>query len=396
MKKPLESVFLFSLTIFIMMPIAQASLVPVYGTINNNVSSFAASPAPSSCIVAPNNLLSWWTGDGNANDVWGPATGIINGQVSFVGGKVDRAFNFTGNGFISTPMTSFDRDGDGSISVDAWIKIPSTPNSFQHVLGVSNLLTLDVDSFGQIWGTPTVNTTNGPLILSTPAVFPVGNSYHHVAFVYDASIGRGYLYIDGLLAGQSAPVPPGTKIVQHGQGGFTIGNLFEGGQSLIGSVDEVEAFDAALSQSQINSIVNAGSSGKCKPIPNQPPNCDGAYTNVSVLWPPNHAMKNITINGIVDPDANDNVYVNVTSIRQDEPTSATPGDPSPDGNGLGTSTAQVRSERLGLGDGRVYHIGFTALDGQGGFCMGDAIVSVPPNQAHDAIDSGPVVDSTQP
>jgi hypothetical protein len=37
----------------------------------------------------------------------------------------------------------------------------------------------------------------------------------------------------------------------------------------------------------------------------------------------------------------------------------------PDGAGIATNTAQVRAERLGAGDGRVYHIGFTADDGKG-------------------------------
>jgi hypothetical protein len=399
-KSVIKCVLYFVFTFSILTSFSFYDQIPVFGTVSNNSSSMTNTsttpPSTPSCVIAPSKMLNWWPGDGNANDIQGQSAGIVNGQVSFVNGKVDKAFNFTGSGFISTPLNTIDRNGDGTISIDAWIKIPNLPKSYEHILGISNMFRLGVDSFGQISALPTVNLTNGPITLSTPVIFPIGNSYHHVAFVYDSAVGRGYLYIDGTIAGQSAPVPSGTRIVSQGQGEFTIGDLYSGGQAFTGSVDEVEIFDTALSQSQINSILGADSAGKCKPVSNQAPNCDGAYTNVSSLWPPNHSMKRISINGIVDPDVNDNAYVNVTSIRQDEPTRASPGDPFPDGDGLGTGYAQIRAERLGLGDGRVYHIGFTALDGQGGFCNGNVLVSVPHDQTRHAIDSGPIVDSTKP
>ena len=84
---------------------------------------------------------------------------------------------------------------------------------------------------------------------------------------------------------------------------------------------------------------------------------------------------------------------------QDEPVnSAGSGNTSPDGSGVGTSPAQVRSERSGNADGRVYHIFFTASDGKGasdsGTCSGQVTVSVPHDQAHAAVDEGPLYDST--
>jgi YVTN family beta-propeller protein len=139
------------------------------------------------------------------------------------------------------------------------------------------------------------------------------------------------------------------------------------------------------------------------PPPNSAPDCSGAgpsYKNLVppiVLWPPNHAMKDIAIIGISDPD-NNSVTITITTIGQDEPTSGLgDGDQSPDGSGTSSSTAQVRVERSANGDGRVYHIGFTASDGQGGSCGGEVQVSVPLNQ-NDATagDQGAVYDSTAP
>jgi sugar lactone lactonase YvrE len=125
-----------------------------------------------------------------------------------------------------------------------------------------------------------------------------------------------------------------------------------------------------------------------------PPSCTNAQSSESSLWPPKHTMKNITILGVTDPD-NDPITITITGIRQDEPTLGLgTGDQSPDGAGVGTNTGNVRVERSGTADGRVYHISFTADDGIGGMCNGDVMVSIPHNQGQTAIDSTPIYDST--
>ncbi|MEK6977512.1 MAG: hypothetical protein AABX40_03815 [Candidatus Hydrothermarchaeota archaeon] len=64
---------------------------------------------------------------------------------------------------------------------------------------------------------------------------------------------------------------------------------------------------------------------------------------------------------------------------------------------MGTGTAQVRAERAGGRNGRVYHITLTADDGNGGACSGTAQVSVPHDQSGAAaVDDGPLFDSTLP
>lgn len=133
------------------------------------------------------------------------------------------------------------------------------------------------------------------------------------------------------------------------------------------------------------------------PCPNQPPDCSTASPSASTLWPPNHKMKSITVTGVTDPDG-DPVTITIDSIFQDEPTNGLgDGDKSPDGAGVGTSTANVRVERAGIADGRVYHIGFTGDDGNGGSCSGGVLVSVPHDQrGAAAVDQGALFDSTTP
>ena len=58
---------------------------------------------------------------------------------------------------------------------------------------------------------------------------------------------------------------------------------------------------------------------------------------------------------------------------------------------------QVRAERAGTGNGRVYHVSFVASDGQGGTCSGTVAVCVPHDQSPPTcVDDGPAYDSTEP
>lgn len=133
-------------------------------------------------------------------------------------------------------------------------------------------------------------------------------------------------------------------------------------------------------------------------VPNQPPVTDSAYPSVATIWPPNHKFVSIEILGVTDPDG-DPVTIIIDSIYQDEPVDSTgDGKTAPDGEGVGTSNALVRAERDGAGDGRVYHIAFTADDGNGGSSTGEVLVSVLKSMGKSggAVDGGALYDSTIP
>ncbi len=139
-------------------------------------------------------------------------------------------------------------------------------------------------------------------------------------------------------------------------------------------------------------------------ISNKAPDCSNAAASVDLLWPPNHKFVPVSILGVTDPDG-DAVTINVTGIRQDEALLAIgSGDTTPDGQGVGTDTAEVRAERVGdpkvPGNGRVYYISFTATDDAvpPASCSGVVSVGVPHDQGQHAIPvgDGPIYDSTQP
>jgi len=137
---------------------------------------------------------------------------------------------------------------------------------------------------------------------------------------------------------------------------------------------------------------------------NVPPDCSTAEPSVSIIWPPNHEFVAVTILGVTDPDG-DAVSITIDSIMQDEPVdwelhTVGDGNFAPDGKGVGTYTALVRAERAGTpkvpGDGRVYHITFTASDGKGGTCSGEVKVGVPHDVKDTPVDGGALYNSVAP
>lgn len=127
--------------------------------------------------------------------------------------------------------------------------------------------------------------------------------------------------------------------------------------------------------------------------------CTPATASPNTLWPPNHKLVDIDISGVLSENG-DPALITVTGIEQDEPVNGLgDGDISPDGFGVGTDSPQVRRERSGTGDGRIYFISFDASDvNTTASCTGVVAVGVPHDQGQGStpIDSGVRFDSTVP
>jgi hypothetical protein len=133
-------------------------------------------------------------------------------------------------------------------------------------------------------------------------------------------------------------------------------------------------------------------------ILNIPPDCSGASPSIDTLSPPNHKFVPVEVLGVTDANG-DAIVITIDSIFQDEPVNGDDdGNTAPDGQGVGTAMAEVRAERSGSGDGRYYHIFFTADDGYGGMCSGEVLVSVPLSKKAGSVpfDDGALYDSTLP
>jgi K319-like protein/Kelch motif protein len=130
-------------------------------------------------------------------------------------------------------------------------------------------------------------------------------------------------------------------------------------------------------------------------VVHQNPVCSAAQPSQAVLWPPNHKLILVNILGVTDPD-NLSTTIAVTAVTQDEPVNGLgDGDTSPDAVIQGQGVL-LRAERAGTGNGRVYHVSFTATESQGGSCTGAVNVSVPHDKQSTAIDDGQLYNSLQP
>jgi hypothetical protein len=133
---------------------------------------------------------------------------------------------------------------------------------------------------------------------------------------------------------------------------------------------------------------------------NDPPSCGFAVPSVEVLWPPNHKMIPVSIEGVMDEDSLYNqVTLVITGVTQDEPVNGLgDGDSSPDAvvqPDEAEDTVLLRAERSGTGNGRVYVVSFTADDGYES-CTGAVVVTVPHSRKSVAMDDGQNHDSTHP
>jgi probable HAF family extracellular repeat protein len=131
----------------------------------------------------------------------------------------------------------------------------------------------------------------------------------------------------------------------------------------------------------------------------RPPDCSVVSATPNQLWPPNHQLIEVALSGATDADGN-TLAVTITGVTQDEPVNgAGDGSTAPDAGFSFASSAdrvQLRKERAGGGDGRVYRIAFTADDGAGGVCSGVAVVGVPHSKGGTAVDSGGAFNSFDP
>ncbi|KAA9037210.1 HYR domain-containing protein [Ginsengibacter hankyongi] len=98
----------------------------------------------------------------------------------------------------------------------------------------------------------------------------------------------------------------------------------------------------------------------------------------SSLWPPNHQMKDVTINYTASDNCGE--VTSTLSVSSNEPANGTgDGDTSPDWIILNDHHVQLRAERSGRGNGRVYTITITSTNASGNTSTQTTQVVVPHN-----------------
>jgi hypothetical protein len=222
--------------------------------------------------------VNWWPGDGNADDIQGNNNGTLQGGVTFVPGLVGQAFSFNGaNGSVSFGNT-VGNFGTADFTIDFWIKTTSKRQEGllgkRPVCGDSSFWDIRLGS-GPTSGTPDPGVLGIELdgdeagtnfnAIRTKARVNDGK-FHHAAIVRSGA--TVWVYVDGQLD-TSRTTPGVTDLTNEAvlAAGVSTCTGVDGTQFFDGQLDEIEIFDRALTSSEIASIFNAGSAGKCKGVP---------------------------------------------------------------------------------------------------------------------------------
>lgn len=201
--------------------------------------------------------VSWWPGEGNAADVNDGNNGSLVGSTSFASGKLGQAFSFNGAGHVAVPDSTSLNPGYSDFTIDFWMR---TTQSGTYVDLITKRSVCDYGSFYNIRMDP-----SGVLLSEVSAGYPPywtgfwsgpsvnDGSWHHVALVRAGSTVS--LYVDGVQTTSTPVATAGVLYVSNSS------NLLFGagvcGARLQGQLDEIEYFNSALTQAQIQAIIDS-------------------------------------------------------------------------------------------------------------------------------------------
>lgn len=231
------------------------------------------------CVQAPSGLVSWWPGDDHANDIWDANHGTEMNGATYSSGMVGQAFSLDGSDdYVSIPHSP-DLNPQNAITLDAWIFVDSyvTPGNITNhpsIISKGNVGYLYDESYA-LYISPNGNlgflinrdgTGPGRTNILGP-IIPLFN-WVHVAGTYDGTTMRMYvngqlvvsnLHSGGMFYTPDYPVLIGKSERQNDPRGLQ-SSFFDG------KIDEVEVFDCAITQPEIQAIFDADTAGKCKVI----------------------------------------------------------------------------------------------------------------------------------
>lgn len=221
--------------------------------------------AATSCVAPPDGLVAWWRAEGDARD---SVTQQVpeRSKVTYQSGYTGNAFDFTS--YDSTVKVSASKSldvGAGSgLTIELWIN-PANVQGKTPLVEWNN---------GQGWGVHFwISDQPGQLFAN---IFDTDGLNHgiysglgvvrakvwqHVALTYDKN-GVATLFLNGVVMAQSdiGSYRPQTTYDLH----FGTRPAGEGTEHYyIGLMDEIALYNRALSRTEIQSLYEAGQSGKC-------------------------------------------------------------------------------------------------------------------------------------
>lgn len=241
----------------------------------------ALAAADAACVPPPTGLVSWWPGEGNADDIVDGNDGTLLGGAAFATGMVGQAFSLDGvDDHVDVGGTGgLSFGGTKPFSIDAWVNPRITGSGGMVVSkfngGVIGEYLLSVDEFGVVFFAREIF----PFGLGSTAAIPFGE-LSHITATYDGTTMK--IYINGLLdisevrGAQATDTTTPVLIGANLRGGLPE-TFFDG------LIDEVEIFNRALTADEVLAIFDAGNSGKCRLLVTGPtPGTAGVVNTLAV------------------------------------------------------------------------------------------------------------------
>ncbi|TKJ35764.1 MAG: hypothetical protein CEE38_14250 [Planctomycetes bacterium B3_Pla] len=233
---------------------------------------------PDIAVTDP-NLVAWYRFDGDASDISGNNLhGTEMGNPTYEAGVFGQAISLDGDGDYVDCGLAPEFDITDFITFTYWIKVVEFDKGWNTVLSKGDDSWRSSRAARNNFMEAAVTGTTGDY---TYGVTPVDDrQWHHVGFVYDGK--RNYLYLDGELDASE----PSTGQINVSSHPLWIGenSQFQGG-CWNGLIDDVQIYNRALSQEEVQ-IIMQRSSGEY-PRALSPTPADGdmhAYAWVNLRW----------------------------------------------------------------------------------------------------------------
>jgi hypothetical protein len=238
------------------------------------------------CTPPPPNMVASWRAEWSAHNAENASnSGILQGGVTFMPGKVGYAFTLDGTGAVNIPNQGSEGplNFQGSdFTVDAWVRLTGNGRViFQNYSGVSYYqLSIAANQYAAF--SLRDFDGNGITVIGTRTLND--GLWHHIAGVREGSTAR--IYVDGVEENNTTnQIVGGVQIICQyahiGGGNSGPDNCYEAFADeafFTGQIDEVDLFRRALTPTEVADIYNAGSAGKCRTCTPPPPNMVSWWT----------------------------------------------------------------------------------------------------------------------
>lgn len=294
----------------------------------------------------------------------------------------------------STATVTVDPETDTTAESDETVIITLTSGAGYNVVSPSSATgtILNDDTLVSVAVSPSSTAEGGAnLVYTFTRTGPTGS-----ALTVNFSVGGSASFPADYSQSGAATFTPPTATVNFGSGSSTAAVTVtpltdctvEGSETVVFTVQPGAGYGVGSPSAATGTITNTPDSGA--PTITLIPNVN------MTLWPPNHQYESVAVTDFV-ASASDNcdAGVNLNSVYILKITSDEAENGNGDGNtlndiviGATCKTAQLRAERSGSQDGRVYSITFKVKDSAGNFTTATAKVTVRKNPNSPAVDSG--------